>query len=1453
MRNNFSLSSAIFKKTIVTILVVFALTSLWTVPMRAGPLCNKFDPVPSPLSSQWIACPDASNVELTTSNSNSIGGAADYYLHATDKSGSSVICSAPTNPMLGDWSKIGNCTEFCFDAQAFDNYDGTLRTMSIEINSGMSKRFVFAFTLAADKMSVDGKWHHFCVPIKPIASGAPLPSTAQGSWAPRTGTLASDWNAMLSNVKEIRLPIDMTKSPSEVMAYDNLCLNGTKCADEATVKTFTKTASRVCDKVTYVLHVEIESQGAVPQQVKISDIWPAGLLPATSVSISGNPTLTPTTSITPSGWTMTFPTASGSGSVNGSYDITFTSQIDPAVIALGDIKLTNQATLKLGKEGQPIKSDDPAIAGPADPTIVIVTSAEIKECTQPPVKSCLDGKAEVTCGKIPGTYNIIIKPNGAGGVIPTSVTITPITPGITLSPAKMNYPVIGGQVQVTVVGAHAGDVLEFDVSGTTTGGGSVSGSDLCCNGKIKVEIPKDLPCKDLIPVDLAIKKTGATSPAPEVPFYTFDLAVTNEGPAYSAAIGALTVTDVVPVGMVFNSVTAPAGWSCSPNTNVPAGTTITCHNTIAMNLPAGPGAPVATIKIVAKALGQPKFPPFTNCADVALQPGSGASDSVPLNNHSCVTVDKKPKTHVEIEKTCEPAHLGKGDFVAPKWEAICHIKVTTTGVITQPISISESFNGTGSVNYVSSADPWACSPLSSTMPAPLNCTLPANTLLGPTNVSIIDVKVIFPNIPPIKPITNCASGTYNHHSIDPSCVPIIVEQKSTIKINKICDPVTEVIGAINHFEAKCHITVTTTGPQSGAIVVSEAMTNGTVISATAPAPWACTTANCNINGSLLNQTSSASVIDVVVKINPGEKSARNCARLSQTGTNPIESCADIVVDPKKADLEIVKTGFKDCIPNAPCPFTISVTSIGQPYNGNVLLYDGLTPNLAWPVTSIVPNVCGASITTMPFGCVANLNLAANVPFTFTVTLNPLTVNALTQNENCISVATVGPNVPTGPMSAADMDALQYPNLTGLPKQSCWKLTVEPPKDLGNLTVIKEALYNGNHITSQSFPAKVTCGSTITPITVTDGTPYVQSSLPLGSTCSVVEQFTAPAAGLCPKNTMPRWSTSYDPATPVAVAATGTTITITNKLMCDPTDVVPRNMYVKKVVVNNAPGSVAGMIFDIGDQCTNTNQPPGFAHFVDGQTVLFHHYDPGMICNLSEKIPATTACGKDTPVWTTTYSPSQTVALATAGETVTVTNTLDCKPKKQLPIIDVPPVLKCDAATAKLIGDQCRCIIQGMVPVSKTSCACPDGMSLKNGSCRKDPPPPPVCKGNTHLDRATGRCVQNELICPPKTHKVGQRCVADIPDCPRGTHWNGRRCEPNIPNCPAPSKWNGKRCVEPQQPPRNCPPGMIKLGRVCIPIARNCPFGTMPTPLGCIGIGGGGRPPPRTDGGAVPGL
>lgn len=63
------------------------------------------------------------------------------------------------------------------------------------------------------------------------------------------------------------------------------------------------------------------------------------------------------------------------------------------------------------------------------------------------------------------------------------------------------------------------------------------------------------------PIDLAIRKTGKTSPAPTVNGYLFNLAVTSVSGVYNGA-GIITVRDTVPPGMTFASATG-TGWNCS--------------------------------------------------------------------------------------------------------------------------------------------------------------------------------------------------------------------------------------------------------------------------------------------------------------------------------------------------------------------------------------------------------------------------------------------------------------------------------------------------------------------------------------------------------------------------------------------------------------------------------------------------------------------------------------------------------------------------------------------------------------------------------------------------------------------------------------------------------------------------------------------------------------------------
>jgi hypothetical protein len=139
------------------------------------------------------------------------------------------------------------------------------------------------------------------------------------------------------------------------------------------------------------------------------------------------------------------------------------------------------------------------------------------------------------------------------------------------------------------------------------------------------------------PIDLAIAKTGGTSPAAQVNAYGFNLTVTNIGAAFTGA-NVITVTDVVPAGMTFNAATGP-NWTCA-TLPASAGSTITC--TYTGTGPTAPNQSLGTINITATALGSSPYPPFTNCATVGILPASGLQDTNAQNNTACVTVTKPP-------------------------------------------------------------------------------------------------------------------------------------------------------------------------------------------------------------------------------------------------------------------------------------------------------------------------------------------------------------------------------------------------------------------------------------------------------------------------------------------------------------------------------------------------------------------------------------------------------------------------------------------------------------------------------------------------------------------------------------------------------------------------------------------------------------------------------------------
>lgn len=179
--------------------------------------------------SNWVG----SGVTASIQQPGPTGLANDLYLEGRDLQGPSFMTNSVD--YAGDWTtRIGSC--FCFDFQAIylAGAGPVFPKISIRNASG-TIRATFKGSTAVD--ITDG-WINVCAPIE-YCSGGALPSNADGAWILNGSNTCADWATLLANVAEAVIIFDYTNSPSEVVGYDNICIdtcrsafnNGTFCCD----------------------------------------------------------------------------------------------------------------------------------------------------------------------------------------------------------------------------------------------------------------------------------------------------------------------------------------------------------------------------------------------------------------------------------------------------------------------------------------------------------------------------------------------------------------------------------------------------------------------------------------------------------------------------------------------------------------------------------------------------------------------------------------------------------------------------------------------------------------------------------------------------------------------------------------------------------------------------------------------------------------------------------------------------------------------------------------------------------------------------------------------------------------------------------------------------------------------------------------------------------------------
>lgn len=193
-------------------------------------ICEPF----SQNQSDFYPCTIGSNIDTTiqTDPDPAIGD----YLEVSDDSGPSVLCTGDrvkgsTSPYTGNWiEKVqGNCSSLCYNVRMFDggslgNQTTTIAPVGIVGPNGTQAVFRHTGVFSEDGGS-NGGWHKVCLPVGLINAGDDLPSNSHGGWQINNSTAHDPyWNTLIQNVMEMRLYVDITSMPSEIIGFDNFCL-----------------------------------------------------------------------------------------------------------------------------------------------------------------------------------------------------------------------------------------------------------------------------------------------------------------------------------------------------------------------------------------------------------------------------------------------------------------------------------------------------------------------------------------------------------------------------------------------------------------------------------------------------------------------------------------------------------------------------------------------------------------------------------------------------------------------------------------------------------------------------------------------------------------------------------------------------------------------------------------------------------------------------------------------------------------------------------------------------------------------------------------------------------------------------------------------------------------------------------------------------------------------------
>ncbi len=651
-----------------------------------------------------------------------------------------------------------------------------------------------------------------------------------------------------------------------------------------------------------------------------------------------------------------------------------------------------------------------------------------------PIKpvACEAFTTEVTCDEVSGKPVVTLKNKLSNIFNPSQVKITSQTNGVTVQQSKAN------PMQILLSGAQAGDTVLLMTDALAKGKGSQPGLDLCCEGPIKVEIPKGFTCE--AKAKLEVSKTCDTDVKTTVGANAeCEITVHYEGPKPTAA-NPIVVTEAV-TGSPWAFTTTPLSsdnWSCPA---VPNATPFTCTidgaaeptanwanwtSTIIVQMKAGVAfencASATSGGLAGKACWSTETPELTvqKTADQdKCMVGQPCTFTIAVTNSSTTTAYEGPITlGDQITAVVPPVLTSMGSFttITPP---LCPLADLNSGACSGNVTMAPGAVQSYTVTWI---------PPAFTAGADADAVVATNCVdlawLGSgTRDPNYDAKP--------EPVRSCADVT-----LLPPDLHIVKTGPEKCQPGQPCD---------------YQVTISTTNqPFNGPAVLMDDAPSGFVITAITPTPPGCG-ANLPANPLIcvvpVSLNAGASVtytlsIEPLAGPTSGEPMlGENCAHLlsSPEGSSPADysysgagmgtvsdelsgllenstelgkSCVPVnwVVEP--ANITVEKRFLQaECSVGGACDFELVITnqSAVQSYVGTVALQDNMTP-AGYQVTGMTPALCSPVPTTAPFDCAANVNLAPGqtqiVTITGFVPFGVIAAGTSAMAKNCANAAPV---------------------------------------------------------------------------------------------------------------------------------------------------------------------------------------------------------------------------------------------------------------------------------------------------------------------------------------------------------------------------------------------------------------------------------------------------------------